>query len=158
MPADQRIGKGVNLRAQVAMSDDEIDAFLRQHRTMSLASLNADGSIHLVAMWYLVVDGTLVFWTKVKSQKVMNLRRAPAVTCMVEDGDDYNELRGVQIVGTAEISDDPDRILELGKALYARNFGEYTDDALPIVEQMMHKRVAVTITPTRVASWDHTKL
>ena len=158
MPADQQIGKGVDLRAQVWMSDDEVDEFLRDHSTMSVASLNPDGTIHLVAMWYTILDGELAFWTKAKSQKVLNLRRDPTITCLVENGDDYNDLRGVQIVGTAEIVDDPDRILALGQAIYARRIGPYTDAALPTVQQMMRKRVGVTVHRRRVASWDHTKL
>jgi PPOX class probable F420-dependent enzyme len=158
MPADQEIGKGVDLRARVKMSDDEIAGFLREQSAMSLASLNLDGTIHLVAMWYTTIDGAIVFWTKAKSQKVQNLRRNATVTCMVEAGDDYNELRGVQIVGTAEIFDDPDRLLALGQSIYARRIGPYTDDALPTVQQMMHKRVGVVVHPVRTASWDHTKL
>jgi PPOX class probable F420-dependent enzyme len=158
MPADQQIGKGVDLRAQVRMSDDEVDAYLHEHSAMSLASLNADGTIHLVAMWYSLVDGKLAFQTKAKSQKAVNLRRDPTVTCLVESGDVYNDLRGVQIVGTAEVFDEPDRLLELGKTIYARRFGRYTDAALPTVQQMMRKRVGVIVHPERVASWDHTKL
>ena len=145
MPADEEIGKGVDLRARARMSDDEIDAFLREQSAMSLASLNADGTIHLVAMWYTVVGGELAFQTKEKSQKVQNLRRNPNVTCMVEDGHDYNDLRGVQIVGTAEVFDGPDRILELGKAIYARRIGPYTDAALTTVQQMIRKRVGVIV-------------
>ena len=158
MPADEEIGKGVDLRARARMSDHEVAAFLEEQSALSLASLNADGTIHLVAMWYVVVDGEIVFWTKAKSQKVHNLRRNPTVTCMVEDGDEYNDLRGVQIVGTAEVFDDPDRVLELGKAIYARRFGPYTEAALPVVQQMMRKRAGVVVHPHRTTSWDHTKL
>ena len=87
---------------------------------MSLASINADGSIHLVAMWYGFLEGEIAFETKAKSQKVANLRRNPNITCMVETGDDYNELKGVQIIGTAEIFDDRDRMLEMGKSVFSR--------------------------------------
>jgi PPOX class probable F420-dependent enzyme len=158
VPADEQIGRGVDLRSRVHMTVAEIDDFLTSHRTMSLASLNADGTIHLVAMWYDLIDGAITFGTKAKSQKARNLRRNPTVTCMVEDGSDYNELRGVQVIGTAEVFDDPDRLLELGKTIHERHFGGYTEAALPRVEQMMHKRVGVIVHPTRVASWDHRKL
>jgi PPOX class probable F420-dependent enzyme len=158
MPADEQIGKGVDLRAKARMTDGEIAAFLGEQSAMSLASLNHYGTIHLVAMWYVVIDGEITFWTKAKSQKVQNLRRNSTITCMVEAGDDYNELRGVQIVGTADISDDRARLLELGQAIYARRIGPYTDAALPTVEQMMHKRVSVVVHPVRTTSWDHTKL
>ncbi len=118
MAADDQMGKGVNQRAKIQMSDAEIDEFLHGTHTMSLASLNADGTIHMVAMWYGFLEGEVAFETKAKSQKVANLRRNPTITCMVEDGKTYNELRGVQIVGTAEIFEERDRLLEMGKSLF----------------------------------------
>ena len=156
--ATAQMGKGVNQRARIAMSDEEIRQFLVDARTISLASINADGTIHLVAMWYGFLDGQIAFETKAKSQKVANLRRNPTLTCMVEDGTTYNELRGVQIVGTAEIFDDRDRLLEMGTSVFERHVGPYTDDMLPAVEMMLNKRVGIKVHPVRVASWDHTKL
>jgi PPOX class probable F420-dependent enzyme len=156
--AAAQMGKGVNQRAKIQMSDEEIKQFLEKSRTMSLASLNADGTIHLVAMWYGFLEGEIAFETKAKSQKVANLRRNPTITCMIEDGTTYNELRGVQIVGTAEIFDERDRMLEMGKSVFEHNVGPYTDDMLPAVEMMLNKRVGIKVNPVRVASWDHTKL
>lgn len=158
MPADEQMGKGVKQRAQIQMTDDEIAEFLRGKHTMSLASLNPDGTIHMVAMWYGFLEGEIAFETKAKSQKVQNLRRNPTITCMVETGDTYNELRGVQIVGRAEIFDDRDRLLEMGKSVFERHVGAYTDDMLPAVEMMLNKRVGIKVHHERVASWDHTKL
>ena len=153
-----QMGKGVKQRALVKMSDEEIDEFLHGKHTMSLASLNADGTIHMVAMWYGFLEGAVAFETKAKSQKVQNLRRNPTITCMVEDGDSYNELRGVQIVGTAEIFDERDRMLEMGVSLFERHVGPYTDEMLPAVEMMLNKRVGIKVNPVRIASWDHSKL
>jgi nitroimidazol reductase NimA-like FMN-containing flavoprotein (pyridoxamine 5'-phosphate oxidase superfamily) len=65
------------------MTPAEVDAFLRERRTMSVATHNHDGSIHLVAMWYGFVDGVPVFETHPKSQKAVNLRRDPRLTCLV---------------------------------------------------------------------------
>jgi PPOX class probable F420-dependent enzyme len=125
---------------------------------MSLASLNADGTIHMVAMWYGFLEGAIAFETKAKSQKVQNLRRNPTITCMVEDGDTYNELRGVQIAGNAEIVDDPERMFALGVSMFERHVGPYTDAMQSAVEAMLHKRVVIKVDPVRVASWDHRKL
>jgi PPOX class probable F420-dependent enzyme len=156
--AAAQMGKGVKQRDKIRMTDEEIAEFLRGKHTMSLASINPDGSIHLVAMWYGFLEGEIAFETKAKSQKVANLRRNPNITCMVETGDTYNELKGVQIVGTAEIFDDRDRMLEMGKSVFERHVGPYTDEMLPAVEMMLNKRVGIKVNHTRVASWDHTKL
>jgi PPOX class probable F420-dependent enzyme len=158
MPADGEVGSPRHQRARIWMSDAAIAEFLDESSAMSMASLNGDGTIHLVAMWYVVIDGAITCWTKAKSQKVQNLRRNPAVTCLVEDGVAYDELRGVQIAGTAEIFDDHDQLLAMGKRLFERRFGRYSDEHLATVEQMMHKRVGIVVHPSRIASWDHTLL
>src|ERR1051326_9221495 len=114
------MGHGVKQRDVIKMSDDAVDAFLHDGRTMSFATMNHDDTIHVVAMWYGFLEGAIAFETKAKSQKVLNLRRNPTITCMVEDGDRYEELRGVELVGTAEIIDDPARMYELGISVLER--------------------------------------
>ena len=156
--AEQPMGHGVKQRDVIKMTDAEVDAFLEAGRTMSFATMNHDDTIHVVAMWYGFLEGAVAFETKTKSQKVANLRRNPTITCMVEDGKTYDELRGVQIVGNAEIFEERDRLLEMGKSLFGRHVGTYTDDMLPAVEMMLNKRVGIKVHHTRVASWDHSKL
>src|ERR1044072_1065685 len=93
-------------RELVRMSDEEIDAFLHERHTMSVATFNHDQTIHLVAMWYGFYEGKPAFETFTKSQKVLNLRRDPRIAGLVEDGDEYGKLRGVEIVGRGEVIDD----------------------------------------------------
>jgi PPOX class probable F420-dependent enzyme len=152
------MGHGVNQRALIKMSDEEVDAFLHERRPMTLCSINHDGSIHAVAMWYGFLDGAVAFETKAKSQKVKNLRRDPRITCMAEDGDTYEELRGVELVGTAEIVEEPERMWDLGVSLFERYYGTYNEELRPFIETMLHKRVVVRLNVQRVVSWDHRKL
>ena len=84
--AEAPMGGGVNQRNQIKMTTEEIDAFLNERRVATMCTTNADGSIHAVAMWYGFVDGCLAFETKLKSQKVANLRRNPNLTVALEDG------------------------------------------------------------------------
>jgi PPOX class probable F420-dependent enzyme len=152
------MGHGVNQRAQIKMTPEEVDRFLDERRTMTLCSLNHDGTIHAVAMWYGFLEGAVAFETKAKSQKVQNLRRDPRITCMSEDGDTYEELRGVELVGKAEIIEDPERMWELGVSVFERYQGPYTEELRPFVEVMLNKRVVVKVHVDRVVSWDHRKL
>jgi PPOX class probable F420-dependent enzyme len=149
---------GVNQRAAIRMTEEEIDEFLRGRRTMSMATLNHDGSIHVVAMWYGFLEGCVAIETKTKSQKAQNIRRDPRITCMVEDGDRYEELRGVELVGKAEIVEEPERIWELGVSVFERYQGPYSDEMKPFVEAMLNKRVVIKLIVDRVVSWDHRKL
>ena len=152
------MGHGVNQRAQIKMTSEEIDSFLHERRPMSMCSINHDGSIHAVAMWYGFLDGLIAVETKAKSQKVKNLRRDPRLTCLFEDGDSYEELRGVELVGRAEIVDDPDRMFQLGISVFERYTGPYSEEMKPFVELMLNKRVVIVLHPDRVVSWDHRKL
>ncbi len=145
-------------RKQIQMSDDEVAAFLDGRHTMNVATLNHDGTIHLVAMWYAVLDGEPAFWTFGKSQKIRNLERDPRITCLVETGSEYAELQGVEIVGRGTVLRDHDEIMAVGEAVYARYFGEVTDEVRPFVEMTGAKRFGVRVTVDRVVSWDHRKL
>jgi PPOX class probable F420-dependent enzyme len=160
--SDQQVnapmGHGVNQRRQITMTPDEVDAFLHDRRPMTMCTLNHDGTIHAVAMWYGFVDGSIAIETKAKSQKAVNLRRDPRITCMFEDGDYYDELRGVELVGHAEIVEDPDKIWELGVSVFERYTGPYNEELRPFVETMLHKLVVAKLSVDRIVSWDHRKL
>ena len=144
-------------RSRIAMTDEEVADFLSGAHTLQVASINADGTPHLVAMYYAMADGRIAFWTYGKSQKVVNLRRDPRLTVMAEAGGSYGELRGVSITGTAEVADDPETVVGVGEALYPRYFGELNDLAREGVRESGRKRVAVFVDPSRTVSWDHRK-
>ena len=149
-----------NQRAEIRMTGDEVTSFLERSRTVTMATIGPGGFPHLVAMWYGLLDGKVYFETKVKSQKVVNLRRDPRISCSAEAGQTYDQLRGVAIEGTAAIIDDTtsDEYWAAAVSLFERYQGEYHKEVHPFVETMMHKRVVVRIDPVRVRSWDHRKL
>ncbi|MFI5537914.1 PPOX class F420-dependent oxidoreductase [Nocardia sp. NPDC051900] len=149
---------GVNQRAQIVMSDTEITEFLQRSRIATLATIGPKGTPHLTAMWYALIGGEIWFETKAKSQKAVNLRRDPRVTCMVEAGDTYDQLRGVSIEGRAEIIDDAEKLFAVGVSVWERYTGPYNEELRPMVEAMLNKRVAVRVVPERTRSWDHRKL
>lgn len=149
---------GVNQRAQITLSEDEIGELLGGLRSMTMASLGPTGQPHLVAMWFAVLDGDIWFETKAKSQKAVNLRRDPRISCLAEDGDVYEELRGVEIEGHAEVSEDPEALWRVGVAIWERYHGPYSEEVRPLVELSLRKRVAVRVRAARLRSWDHRKL
>ncbi|MGH9300798.1 MAG: PPOX class F420-dependent oxidoreductase [Acidimicrobiales bacterium] len=149
---------GVNQRSNIRLSDAEVTAFLQGRQSMSLATLGAGGAIHLVAMWYGFIGDVITIETKAKSQKVQNLRRDPRFTALVEDGDTYETLRGVELVGRAELSEDPDELWQVGVSLFERYYGPVTPETEPFVKVMLNKRVAVKLHVDKVVSWDHRKL
>lgn len=150
-------------RDAVRMSEEEVTGFLEENLKVQVASIGRDGAPHLTTLFYVLHEGRLAFWTYGRSQKIRNLERDPRVTGLVEAGDDYFELRGVSMTGTAEIVRDPETVLEIGSAVAVRMVGARTTDDLgelgrSTVEQQARKRVAVVLHPERVATWDHRKM
>ena len=145
-------------RDAIKMTDEEIRAFLEEGRDLQVASINADGTPHLVTMWYGMQDGEIAFWTYVKSQKVVNLRRDPRLSVLVATGDRYEQLKGVSIIGRAEIVDDPDAVLRYGETVYERYWGPLDDTVREGVRAMGAKRVVIRVKPEKTLSWDHSKL
>ncbi|HET9110482.1 MAG TPA: TIGR03618 family F420-dependent PPOX class oxidoreductase [Ktedonobacterales bacterium] len=148
-------------RDQIRMTEQEIAAYLEQGRTLAVATINPDGTPHLVAMWYALVDGNVAFWTYAKSQKAVNLRRDPRLTLMMESGATYDQLRGLQISGRATLVEDPEQVLALGEAIYRRNSsvdGTLTPQQMQTIARQALKRIGVIVEPISIASWDHSKL
>lgn len=149
---------GVNQRAQIRMTGEEIAEFVERSRTATMATVGPDGTPHLVAMWYAVIDGQIWFETKAKAQKVVNLRRDGRITCLIEDGHTYDVLRGVSLEGRGVVSEDPEDLWRVGVSVWERYHGPYTEELKPAVEALLHKRVGVRVDVERVRSWDHRKL
>jgi PPOX class probable F420-dependent enzyme len=151
---------GTNQRAQITMSPGEVADFLRHSRTATVASIGPGGLPHLVAMWYGVIGDAVYIETKAKSQKAVNLRRDPRMVFMVEAGTSYDTLRGVSVEGNAAIIEEADgqEYWDAAISVYERYTGPYADDARPVVEFMMNKRIVVKLVAGRVRSWDHRKL
>jgi general stress protein 26 len=143
----------VNRRTAIAMSAEEVRAFLAQERTLICASLGHDGWPHLMPLWYVLRDGECWAWTYAKSQKVRNLERDSRCTLQIEAGDSYFELRGVMIKAACAIHRDPELVTEIGNALSAR-YG----DGSPVDPRVAAKRVALQFVSSHVASFDHRKL
>lgn len=145
-------------RDLIRMTDDETREFLNGRHTMNVATVNHDGTIHLVAMWYGFVGDRPAFWTYGRSQKVRNLERNPQVTALVEAGQVYEELQGVELVGRAELVTDRDRLMAIGRSVFERYIGAWSDEMQPYLDRTGAKRVGVVIEPDRIVSWDHRKL
>lgn len=149
---------GINQRAEITMTPDEIQAFLATQRTANLITLGPTGHPHAIAMWFAVVDGVIWFETKAKAQKAANIRRDSRATILVEAGLTYDCLRGVSFEGHCEVIDDPETLWTVGVSLWERYNGPYTADLRAQVERTLHHRVAVRFDATRTRSWDHRKL
>ncbi len=126
-------------RGSVQMTEAEIEEFLTANMKVQVATIGPDGTPHLTTLFYVVEDGRIAFWTYGASQKVVNLRRDPRISCLVEEYDDIRALGAKvarQMAGGVDLGD----------------FGD------EIVEKQARKRVGIVVEPHKVASWDHAKM
>ena len=141
------------------MSEDEQQQFICEQKSLQVATINRDGTPHLSTLWFDVFEGDIVFETFTKSQKIKNLERDPRISCLLEDGLEYEKLRGVQINGIAELYSDPETVHRYARGVMARNNPGIPEEMLDAAaESMSTKRTAVVIKAQRIATWDHTKL
>jgi PPOX class probable F420-dependent enzyme len=148
-------------REQIKLSDEEQDELIESERIVVVSSLGPRGWPHVMPLWYVPRDGDVWIWTYAKSQKVKNLERDPRATLLIETGNEYTELRGVQIEAEAELIRGLDRIVDYAKEMtirYSHGIESVEGDAAAGLRAQAPKRVAIHFHPKRVASWDHGKL
>lgn len=146
-------------RSQIAMTGEEIAEFLEEQRVVVVASNGSSGWPHLMPLWYVIRAGELWAWTYAKSQKVRNLERDGRATLQIEDGERYEELRGVMLQVETVIHRETDRVADLGAEIFRRYAAGSLDEGfLEAVRAQAAKRVALQFAPRRVVSWDHRKL
>jgi hypothetical protein len=80
------------------------------------------------------------------------------MTCLVEAGAVFAEMRAVQLAGRAELGEDHDTSLRVGLALFERANGQLTDELRAVVAGLVDDRVALILNVERTVSWDHRKL
>ena len=143
---------------KIMMTPAELDEFLATQRTCRVATVSADGAPHVSALWY-VWDGTsLWLYSVVRSKRWADLRRDRRIAVVVDTGEEYEQLRGAELSGTAEFVGETPRTgelcaeLDVPEMLFARkNFG---------LEEMPHdgRHAWIRLTPTKIVSWDFRKL
>ncbi|MFJ7192136.1 pyridoxamine 5'-phosphate oxidase family protein [Streptomyces bacillaris] len=143
---------------RIMMTPEERDAYLREQRTCRVATLAADGPPHIGALWF-VWDGTsLWLYSITRSLRWSQLLEDPRIAVVVDDGEAYDELRGVELSGTAEFVGEAPRTgepcpeLDVPERLFpAKYFG---------MTEMPHdgRHAWLRLTPSTVTSWDFRKL
>ncbi|GKQ41686.1 pyridoxamine 5'-phosphate oxidase family protein [Streptomyces sp. A012304] len=152
MTVTQRRGR------RIMMTPGELDAFLTTQRTCRVATVSADGTPHVSALWFLWDGSALWLYSVVRSRRWADLRRDPRVAIVVDTGEEYESLRGVELSGTVEFVGEIPRTGELCaeldavETLFARkNFG---------LNAMPHdgRHAWLRLRPEKIVSWDFRKL
>jgi nitroimidazol reductase NimA-like FMN-containing flavoprotein (pyridoxamine 5'-phosphate oxidase superfamily) len=87
----------------LVLSPAEIDELLSMTLIANLATLDNDGSIHLLPMWFLRVGGDICIPTSRQTHKYRNLQARPRASVMIDLSCDGLNLKGVLIRGRVEL-------------------------------------------------------
>jgi hypothetical protein len=147
---EQRRGRGL------AMSEAERTAFLLTQRTCRIATL-CHGSPHLSAVWFVWHADELWVNSVVHSQRWTDIGRDPSVSVIVDDGHDFGELRGVELVGRAEVIGEVPRtggahpLLVEPEHLFAEKYADGTF-------RYDGRHAWFRVVPDKIVSWDLGKM
>lgn len=130
------------------MTDEQIDAFLREPNVSMLATVQPDGTPHVTPVWHHYDGAQLYVCSDATSVKVSNLSAHPKVTLLVATVSPPHQY--VMVQGTATLS--RDNITELVWSMSLAYKGEeegrvYAPQALENFDF-----VTITIEPTNVIS------
>ncbi|MBQ0854134.1 pyridoxamine 5'-phosphate oxidase family protein [Streptomyces sp. NPDC057620] len=152
MAATQRRGR------RIMMTPEELDEFLTTQRTCRVATVSADGAPHVSTLWFVWDGKSLWLYSITRSKRWADLRRDPRVAVVVDTGEEYDQLRGVELSGSVEFvgevprTGEPCPELDSVERLFARkNFG---------VDELPHdgRHAWMRLTPEATASWDFRKI
>ncbi len=151
-------------RDQIRMTEKELASYLAKAQTMTISSINKDGTPHPMPMWFGVEpDGAIVMSTFTKSQKIANIARDPRVSLLVESGGAvYSSLKGVVIYGKAELIRDDDQVVDILTRVSTKTLDNPDDKTREGIRTAVRgtapKRTGIRIRPEKIVSWDHSKL
>lgn len=118
-------------------------------RVGRVATADPRGMPHLVPVCHVLKDGKLYFASGTDARKVRNLEANPHLTLTVDlYSDDWANLKGVMVQGTARLITRGRRFRAIRRLLYAK-YPQYPDEAALDESDS----VIIEITPAHVFSW-----
>ena len=149
-------------RTAIEMDEAERKTYIASAQTLIIVSNGKNGFPHPMPMWFAVNgDESLICTTFGKSQKVLNWRRDPKASLLVESGTQYAELRGVVIYARTEIIEDHELVVDSLVKINSRGRKLTEEQRAKLRESVRpnaRKRVALRFMPERYVTWDHRKL
>jgi F420H(2)-dependent biliverdin reductase len=133
--------------------DPALQQLIRGRHIATLGTENADGSIHLTAVWYLFESGSLYVATSSKSRKARNVMARPKASLMVDVRKPGKE-RGVTAEGRVEvISGEPSQ--EINRRIHNRymSAAAMSDPHIGPVFASFDD-VTIRLTPASWIAWD----
>jgi len=127
----------------------KVAKLIASERVCRVATAGADGRPHLVPVCHVLSGDKIYFGSGDDGRKVENLRQNPQIAVTIDlYSDDWSQLRGVMVQGTARLIERGPRFKQARSRLYAK-YAQYAKEAAISPSDS----VVVELTPTHVFTW-----
>jgi nitroimidazol reductase NimA-like FMN-containing flavoprotein (pyridoxamine 5'-phosphate oxidase superfamily) len=92
------------LPRELALDQPQIDEIMTSQWNLRVATIGPGSRINLTPMWFGWSGGTVYFYGR--GQKIVNLRRNPTCTILVDRNERFPELQGIMLQGAARVLED----------------------------------------------------
>ena len=155
------------LPRELALTDAQLAEIMTTQWNMRIASSGPGARINLTPMWFGWAGGRV--YTFGRGQKVVNLRRNPSCTVLVDRNEKFPELQAVMFQGNASVLEDADAeaadpyLAEVRMQMAHKYNGGHgqppVDDPPPNgATAAGRNRRWIVLQPERTVSWDNFKL
>lgn len=152
---------------KLALDEHQVEEILTTTWNCRIATLGPGTRINLTPMWFAWAGGRVYLYGR--GQKVVNLRRNPACSIVVDRNERFPELQAVTMQGTATVLEDAeaeasDPCLAEARAQFARKYngghGQPAVDDPPPMDATASGPNArwMVFAPGRQVTWDNFKL
>ena len=152
---------------QIPLSGEQVDEIMAAQWTMRVATVGPGSRINLTPVWFAWAGGAVYFFAR--GQKIVNLRRNPVCTVIVDRNERFPELQGIMLQGHGRVLEDREaengdpHLADVRDQIgmkYNGGFGQPLLDSPPpfaATARGRHRRWVV-MAPEYIVSWDHSKL
>lgn len=143
----------------IAMTTEERDAFLSEERVCRVATAGSDGRPHVAPLWFVwdALHEELWLYSIVRSLRWVQLEQNPHSSIVVDAGEGYWELRGVELSGRLDVVGPVPRVggaeaaLEIPERLFGAKY-------LAGTMRFDGRHAWLRLRPDIIVSWDFRKL
>ena len=140
-------------KLDISLTNEEMEEYMATQRMTRVATADSDGTPHVVPLWFVWVDGCMFLNSTLGNVTIENAEQSGKATAVVDDGEAYDELKGVVVTARFTRADDDPRIPQASQAWSDKYMG-----GNPVPYGAWKNRAWFRLDPERIASWDFRKI
>jgi hypothetical protein len=135
------------------LSDELAGELLGSRLIANFATVNRDGTVHLVPLWFIWRAPDVLLPTNGATRKIRNLERDARATVLIDDSRGGFDLRGVTLVGEAVV-DRSAHAARVNREIHLKYLSEAERELPDVNGYLATDDVTIRFTPRRVRSFD----